>query len=127
MALIGGQEAFEDFKVFMQAHGFWAILVAGVTPIPFQIAVLASGITGYALPGFIAAVLISRGLRYLGMAALVSWLGADAFKIFSRLRRLSPWRKKPALGSEVPQAIPEHGEHQTRRPQDAPAGERRVG
>ena len=127
VALIGRQEAFDDFKIFMQTHGFWAILVAGLTPIPFQIAVLASGITGYALPGFIAAVLISRGLRYLGMAALVSWLGADAFKVFSRLRRLSPWRKKPALRDEVTQAIPEHGKHEARRAQDAPAGERRVG
>lgn len=127
VALAGGEAAFEDFKVFMQAHGFWAILVAGLTPIPFQLAVLASGVTGYSLPGFVAAVLIARSIRYLGMAALVAWLGADAFRAFSRLRRIAPWRRTRASGHEVAQAVPEHGEYQSRRPQDAPAGERRVG
>ena len=127
VALAGGEAAFEDFKFFMQAHGFWAILVAGLTPIPFQLAVLASGVTGYSLPGFVAAVLIARSIRYLGMAALVAWLGADAFRAFSRLRRIAPWRRTRASGHEVAQAIPEHGEYQSRRAQDAPAGERRVG
>ncbi|WP_119168361.1 YqaA family protein [Algihabitans albus] len=127
VTLVGGEQAFNDFKVFMQTHGFWAIMLAGLTPIPFQIAVLASGVTGYALPGFIAAVLISRGLRYLGMAALVSWLGADAFRAFSRLRRALPWSKKRPSGDEVAQTVPEHGEHQARSTQDATAGEGRVG
>ncbi|MGP1255536.1 MAG: YqaA family protein [Kiloniellales bacterium] len=127
VASAGREEAFEDFKVFMQAHGFWAILVAGLTPIPFQLAVLASGVTGYSLPGFVAAVLIARSIRYLGMAALVAWLGADAFRAFSRLRRIAPWRRTRASGHEVAQAVPEHGEHQSRRAQDAPAGEGRVG
>lgn len=123
----GGEEAFEDFKAFMQTHGFWAILVAGLTPIPFQLAVLASGVTGYSLPGFIVAVLLARSVRYLGMAALVAWLGADAFRAFSRLRRIAPWRRTRASGDQIAQAIPEHGEHQGRGAQDAPAGERRVG
>lgn len=109
VGLTGGQQAFAEFKDFMQAHGFWAILLAGLTPIPFQLAVLASGVTGYSLPGFLAAVLLARGMRYLGMAALIAWLGADALKLFSRWRRMLPWRKSRAAGGKEPQTVPQHG------------------
>ncbi|MCR9221056.1 MAG: DedA family protein [Alphaproteobacteria bacterium] len=93
VAVVGGEEVFADFKRFMQDYGFWAIIAAGVTPIPFQVAILAGGVTGYPLTGFVAAVLVARGVRYLGLAALIVWLGADAMKLFSRMRRLSPLRK----------------------------------
>lgn len=103
IAWTGGEAAFAEFRGFMDRWGFWAVVVAGITPIPFQIAVLASGVAGYSLPAFVAAVLLARGVRYLGLAALIAWLGADALKLFSRLRRLSPWRKRPAPAAAVPE------------------------
>jgi membrane protein YqaA with SNARE-associated domain len=131
VASLGQQEAFTDFRGFMDTWGFWAIVVAGVTPIPFQVAVLASGVAGYNLPAFVAAVLLARGARYMGLAGLIAWLGADALKLFSRLRRLSPWRRRmpanrPGSRPQVLEAVPEHGQHQAGGAQDAPAREGRV-
>jgi membrane protein YqaA with SNARE-associated domain len=122
VALLGGEQAFAEFEAFMGRHGFWAILLAGVTPIPFQIAVLASGVTHYSLPGFLGAVLVARGLRYLGLAGLVTWLGADALRLFSRLRRLLPWRRVPA-GPKVLGAVPQRSERQSGRAPEPAASE----
>ncbi len=129
VALVGGQQAFDEFRAFMQTHGFWAILFAGLTPIPFQVAVLASGVSGYSVPGFLVAVLIARGLRYMGLAALIAWFGADALRAFSRLRRLLPWRRAGLpQGRPTPPPTGPDAASQTRQPRSGsrdPAAEQR--
>ena len=81
-------------KEVVTAYGFWGILLAGVTPIPFQAAMLAAGAVGYPLAWYLAATLLSRGLRYFGLALLVWWLGDRAGAFLARYR----W---PALGAVV--------------------------
>ncbi len=59
-------------------NGFLALFLVGVTPFPFQVGTAAAGAAGYNVLLFIAAVLISRSLRYLALAALVRIIGASA-------------------------------------------------
>ena len=40
-------EQFEKVRKEMNEKGFWFILSMGITPLPFQIAMLAAGVTGY--------------------------------------------------------------------------------
>lgn len=59
------------------AHWGWAfILVKGVTPIPFKIVTITSGLLAYSLPLFVLFSLITRGARFFLVAALLNRYGA---------------------------------------------------
>ena len=81
VAKTGQEQALADAKGLMAKHGFWFVMGVSVLPIPFQIAMLAAGATRFSFWLFLLATLISRGVRYFGLAAIVWWLGdkAEAF------------------------------------------------
>ncbi|MDN3525436.1 DedA family protein [Halomonas sabkhae] len=72
---MGIQQGFETFQAFFDQYGFAAILALGILPIPFQIAMITAGLSGYPVLLFVLAALIARGLRYFGLAWLVSRFG----------------------------------------------------
>lgn len=74
----------DDVAAVFRREGFWAVLLIAVTPVPFQIALLAAGMAKFSLAKFMLAVLIARSLRYLGLAALVYWLGKPAQRLWYR-------------------------------------------
>ncbi len=59
-----GQQWFVDW-------GFWAVLIAGFSPIPYKIFTIAAGAAGMFLPVFIVASIIGRGSRFFLVALLV--------------------------------------------------------
>lgn len=85
--LFGGQQAFNDFDQRFDDSGFWAVLTIGVIPIPFQIAMLVAGSTGYPFALFMLAAMIARGARYFGLALLVYFFGDKARKLWKRNER----------------------------------------
>lgn len=61
----------------LYARWGWAIiLIKGVTPIPFKIVTITSGLLAYSLPLFIVLSLITRGARFFILAALLNQYGA---------------------------------------------------
>lgn len=72
------QSAYESFQAFFDQYGFIAILTLGILPIPFQVAMITAGLSGYPILLFVLAALISRGIRYYGLAWLVSRFGDRA-------------------------------------------------
>ncbi len=62
----------------IEEGGFLAMFLVGLTPVPFQLGTVAAGIVGLSLPVFIAAVVISRGIRYGFLAVLTMWIGHRA-------------------------------------------------
>jgi membrane protein YqaA with SNARE-associated domain len=55
--------------------GFWAIFLAGFTPIPYKVFTIASGVAGMALVPFIIGSAIGRGMRFFLVAGLMRWGG----------------------------------------------------
>jgi membrane protein YqaA with SNARE-associated domain len=55
--------------------GFWAILIAGFSPIPYKVFTIAAGSLAMNLPLFIAGSTIGRGGRFFLVAALLAWGG----------------------------------------------------
>jgi len=55
--------------------GFWAILLAGFSPIPYKVFTIASGVVGMAFLPFVVASLVGRGLRFFMVAGLMAWGG----------------------------------------------------
>jgi len=78
----GWQSAYHSFSQQFDRNGFWAIVSIGITPIPFQIAMLAAGVAGYPIGLFLLAAAIARGLRYFGLALLVAIFGQRALTLW---------------------------------------------
>lgn len=75
-------QQFDAVQTAMQDQGFWFVFSVGVTPIPFQMAMLAAGVTGYALGLYLLAALLARGIRYFGLGLLVWLFGNQAQRLF---------------------------------------------
>ena len=71
----GKAEAVDDFRATFNDYGAWAVLIAGVTPFPFKVITIMSGVTGLSLTVFIVASLIARALRFFLVAALLWQFG----------------------------------------------------
>jgi len=77
-------EVFARVQGYYDEFGFFAVLVAGFTPIPYKVFTIASGVFGMNLPAFAAASAISRGLRFFIAAALIARYGAQVRAVIER-------------------------------------------
>lgn len=71
-------DVFTEIQARMHTEGFWFIVLAGIAPIPLQLAMLAAGVSGYHLGLYVIAIALSRVLRYFGIAWLVLTFGDRA-------------------------------------------------
>lgn len=69
--------AYEHVLAIFKQHGFWALLVLGVTPVPYKFIAIGAGFLFVPLHWFIAASILSRGLKFFGLALLVKAGGAN--------------------------------------------------
>lgn len=75
IALYGYGDKVDGLRQFY-AHWGWAfILIKGLTPIPFKLVTIVSGLLGYNLPLFILLSLITRGVRFFMVAAIMNAWG----------------------------------------------------
>lgn len=56
-------------------HGFFAIVLAGLTPLPYKIFAIAAGAFGIARSVFVFASILGRGLRFFTIAILIFFWG----------------------------------------------------
>lgn len=69
------------WELYLRAHdwfgrwGFWAILIAAFTPIPYKMFTIAAGVISMALLPFVIASIIGRGARFYLVAGMMSWGG----------------------------------------------------
>lgn len=68
-----------QFQQLFAKVGLAVILIKGLTPVPYMIVTLASGLAHFSLPVFIGASLITRGGRFFLEAALLQHPQAQAF------------------------------------------------
>lgn len=72
----GYMHAYDTAVQWFEQWGFWAILLAGFTPIPYKIFTIAAGAVGMPLVPFIMGSLIGRGGRFFLVAGLMRAGGA---------------------------------------------------
>jgi membrane protein YqaA with SNARE-associated domain len=65
----------EEVRAFYGQWGWAFILIKGMTPIPFKIVTITSGLLAYSLPLFILLSLLTRGARFFLEAALLNRYG----------------------------------------------------
>lgn len=64
--------------------GFWIIVLKGLTPIPYKIVTIASGMANYPFWSFIGASVIARAFRFYLIAALLWKFGSHAKYLMDR-------------------------------------------
>jgi membrane protein YqaA with SNARE-associated domain len=75
LASLGKADSMAEFSVRFNDMGFWAVLVAGVTPFPYKVITIMSGWTGMPLATFITTSILARALRFFVVAALLRFFG----------------------------------------------------
>ncbi|MCS5711194.1 VTT domain-containing protein [Candidatus Berkiella aquae] len=71
----GYEESYARIVSWFAHYGFWAVLLAGFTPIPYKMFTLAAGATQMALFPFVIASILGRGIRFFVVAGIVLYVG----------------------------------------------------
>jgi membrane protein YqaA with SNARE-associated domain len=72
-------DALAAFKTMFDQWGLAVILVKGLTPVPYMLVTIASGLARFSLPVFVGASLVTRGGRFFLEAALLRHPHAKTF------------------------------------------------
>ena len=65
-------------------YDFWAIFFAGLTPIPYKVFTLSAGVFNINFGVFLLASVLSRGLRFFAVAALIYRFGPPIARFIDR-------------------------------------------
>ena len=66
---------YDALKAGFDRWGVWIIIIKGMTPIPYKLVTIASGVAHFDLLAFVGASIISRSIRFFLLAALLWWFG----------------------------------------------------
>jgi membrane protein YqaA with SNARE-associated domain len=87
---LGLSESFVEFKRLYSEWDWWIVFAGGLTPFPYKVICIASGVVGMGIAPFITASIVSRAMRYYFIAWLLAKYGDRANRfIKNRLELLS--------------------------------------
>ncbi len=75
------QHAFDRVQDLFEQYGLVFVFFAGLTPVPYKVFTLSSGVVGFSFPIFVLASILSRGLRFFLVAGLVWKFGAPMERV----------------------------------------------
>jgi membrane protein YqaA with SNARE-associated domain len=85
LELYGYDAKFADFQKTYNNWGAWAVFIAGITPFPYKVITILSGVTGLNLSVFIIASILARGIRFFIVAGLL-WRFGEPMRTFIEAR-----------------------------------------
>lgn len=71
----GYWETFQTTVEWFAEWGFWIVILAGFSPIPYKVFTIAAGTVGMVFIPFVLASIIGRGGRFFLVAGLIWWGG----------------------------------------------------
>ncbi len=81
----GLQSGLEKFREGFDHYGIWIILIKGLTPIPYKLVTIASGAAHFDLFTFVWASIVTRGIRFFAVSALL-WKFGEPIRAFIEKR-----------------------------------------
>jgi membrane protein YqaA with SNARE-associated domain len=76
--------SYDALKAGFDRWGVWIIIIKGMTPIPYKLVTIASGVAHFDLAAFVGASIISRSIRFFLLAALLWWFGPAVREFIER-------------------------------------------
>jgi membrane protein YqaA with SNARE-associated domain len=77
----GAMGKYEVVKAAFDDYGAWFIVIKGMTPIPYKIVTIFSGVVHFDLLTFALSSLVSRAIRFYLVAGLLWWFG-EPIRVF---------------------------------------------
>lgn len=85
----GYQERFNTVMHWFEIWGFWAVLIAGFSPVPYKIFTISAGVLSLAILPFLVASVIGRGVRFFLLAWCLAKFGpAIEAKLVNYIERI---------------------------------------
>ncbi len=84
LSFYGYGEKFSSFAAQYNEWGAWIVLMAGITPFPYKVITIASGVTGLAFPVFLVASIVARSIRFFAVSAMLYWFGPQIRSFIER-------------------------------------------
>ncbi|UDF04337.1 YqaA family protein [Asticcacaulis sp. AND118] len=84
LSLFGYSGNLDSFHTIIQEWGAWAILIKGLTPIPFKLVTIASGMGQLNLAIFVVCCVVTRGARFYMTAFLLKRFGPQARELIEK-------------------------------------------
>jgi membrane protein YqaA with SNARE-associated domain len=81
LAALGKTQAAMEYSERFNAFGFWTVLTAGITPLPFKVIAIMSGATAMPIGLFLITAFMARSIRFFAVAALL-WFFGDRIRHF---------------------------------------------
>ena len=81
LTALGKGDGFAEFRALYEDWGVWVVLAAGVTPFPFKVVTIMSGLVAFPVLPFLISAIVARGLRFFLVAALL-WRFGEPVKAF---------------------------------------------
>ena len=81
LAALGKAQAVVEYSERFNSFGFWTVLTAGITPLPFKVITIMSGATAMPIELFLMTAFIARSIRFFVVAALL-WFFGDRIRHF---------------------------------------------
>ena len=89
LSFIGSADAQEHFQHWYDRFGLWVILIKGLTPFPYKLVTIASGLAHFSFPVFVAASVVTRGARFFAVAYVIKRWGPAVWERVEK--RLALW------------------------------------
>ena len=80
----GREHALDSFIAFVHTYGVPAVIIKGMTPIPFKVVTIAAGVAKMDLLAFIGASIIARAMRFYLVAGLLYFFGEPIREFIER-------------------------------------------
>ena len=93
----GLEAAQASFQAGFDRYGTWIILIKGLTPIPYKLVTIASGAAHFDLFTFVWASIVTRGVRFFLIAALLWKFGEPVRAFIEKHLTLLTWLFLAAL------------------------------
>lgn len=71
----GYLDKFNEFSQYFHDYGAWIVLLFGLTPFPYKVITITSGVVSLNFVVFVVASLVARALRFFAVAGLLYWFG----------------------------------------------------
>ena len=84
-------EKFDSMKHWFGQYGAWWVLLAGVTPIPYKIFTLASGLLSLPFGWFVLASIAGRASQFFLVAGLLWWGGEKIERVLKKWMEPVGW------------------------------------
>jgi membrane protein YqaA with SNARE-associated domain len=80
----GYASRFHEFADLFNEWGVWILIIKGMTPFPYKVLTILSGVTHMNLVAFMAASVVARSMRFFLVAALLYWFGQPIREFIER-------------------------------------------